>query len=85
MWRLQNGELDGVKSETNRPPRAPTMSVTSRATKRRPSNMPEHQGHRQCLFGRKAPRATIILMAIFPRNDKSCRCSHDHRINKSNL
>lgn len=68
LWRLQNGELDGVNPKvivllagTNNIGHAPAASAASEVPK----------GIKAILdvFHRKAPNATVILTAIFPRND----------------
>ncbi len=69
LWRLENGELDGVNPKVI-VLLAGTNNVGNRKT-------PEGAGARAAdgleavvrLMRRKAPDATIILTAIFPRND----------------
>jgi lysophospholipase L1-like esterase len=71
LWRLNNGELDGVN---------PKVIVLLAGT----NDLTDQEGAGNDLiagvsrriqeilrvFERKAPQATIVLMAIFPRNDK---------------
>jgi lysophospholipase L1-like esterase len=68
LWRLEHGEFDGVNPKvivllagTNNVGRTPHAGVADDVPK----------GIRAILdfFQRKAPHATIILTAIFPRND----------------
>lgn len=72
LWRLENGELDGVNPKVivllagtnnvgNRPPAGSDAAEVEDIT----------QGIQAVLrvLQQKAPRATIILTAIFPRND----------------
>ena len=64
LWRLQNGELDGVN---------PKVIVLLAGTNNVGNTAPEGitKGLKAVLdvMQAKAPNATIILMAIFPRND----------------
>jgi lysophospholipase L1-like esterase len=72
LWRLENGELDGVEPKvivllagTNNVGSAPgTAAVADQADD-------VSRGIKAILdvMRRKAPRATIVLTAIFPRND----------------
>ncbi|HEY7336156.1 MAG TPA: GDSL-type esterase/lipase family protein [Bryobacteraceae bacterium] len=72
LWRLENGELDGIDPKVvvllagtnnvgNRPPAAGEDAKVADITQGIQALLREIQS--------KAPRATIILMAIFPRND----------------
>jgi lysophospholipase L1-like esterase len=72
LWRLENGELDGVKPKViillagtnnvgNRIPPAGAAPVVDNVTKGLQAVLRVMQA--------KAPDATIILTAIFPRND----------------
>jgi lysophospholipase L1-like esterase len=71
LWRLHNGELDGVHPKvivllagTNNVGSAPTAGVEAKAED-------VSRGIRAILdvMRSKAPQATIVLTAIFPRND----------------
>lgn len=71
LWRLNNGELDGVNPKvivllagTNNVGRTPPADGDAAATD-------VTKGLKAILdtMQAKAPRATIILMAVFPRND----------------
>ncbi|HEU5077992.1 MAG TPA: GDSL-type esterase/lipase family protein [Opitutaceae bacterium] len=68
LWRLENGELDGVNPKvivllagTNNVGRTPVPERTD--------GVPKGIKAILDLCQAKAPNATIILMAIFPRND----------------
>ncbi|HEY7327629.1 MAG TPA: GDSL-type esterase/lipase family protein [Gemmataceae bacterium] len=84
LWRLQNGELDGVHPKvivllagTNNIGRSPAsdarVSEITRGIKALLDTMRE-----------KAPRATVIVMGIFPRNDENSRQAVMASINKIN-
>jgi len=71
LWRLQNGELDNVK---------PKVIVLLAGTNNVGNKSPAEDDQRAVdiprgikaildVLRRKAPKATIILMGIFPRND----------------
>jgi lysophospholipase L1-like esterase len=83
LWRLENGELDGVSPKVivflggtnnvgSRPPADPDAKVEDVT-----------RGVRAILrvMQEKAPRATIILTAIFPRNDNMAVMPLINRIN----
>lgn len=83
LWRLENGELDGVDPKLivflggtnnvgNRPPADPDAKVEDVT-----------RGVRAILrvMQEKAPRAVIILTAIFPRNDNMLAMPVIDRIN----
>ena len=84
LWRLENGELDGVNPKvivvlagTNNvgsaARRSRTRSSTSRGASRRSATS---------AAGRR-PSATIILTAIFPRNDNMAVMPEIDRINRN--
>lgn len=80
LWRLQNGELDGVKPKvivllagTNNVGKNPAPGVTD--------DVPKGIRAILDLCRQKAPNATIILMAIFPRNDSPAANLAIDRIN----
>lgn len=69
LWRLQNGELDGVNPKvivilagTNNVARTPPDAAKVEAITRGVKAVVD-------LCRRKAPGATLVLTAIFPRND----------------
>lgn len=72
LWRLENGELDGVNPKVvvllagtnNVGDRSSTGSVPARA-----SEITEGLQAILHVIRAKAPQATIIIMGIFPRND----------------
>jgi lysophospholipase L1-like esterase len=65
LWRLDNGELDGVN---------PKVVVLLAGTNNIPNSAPEDiaLGLKEVLrvLREKAPGAVVVLTAIFPRNDK---------------
>lgn len=70
LWRLEHGELDGVNPKvivllagTNNVGRTPSPDVVD--------DVPRGLRAILELCQRKAPRAAIILMGIFPRNDSA--------------
>jgi len=84
LWRLENGELDGVHPKVvvllagtnnigNRvPPEGPDAVV---------SNVTRGMAAVLRVIQEKAPEATIILTAIFPRNDNMAVMAEIDRIN----
>jgi lysophospholipase L1-like esterase len=84
LWRLQNGELDGVQPKvivllagTNNVGNAPASDA----------KVVEITKGIKALLGtirEKAPRATIIVMGIFPRNDGAAPTADIPSINKIN-
>jgi lysophospholipase L1-like esterase len=81
LWRLENGELDGVGPKavvilagTNNVGREPGDASTVRDVTRGLSAI-------VAACRKKAPRATIVLTAIFPRNDSPAVMPTIHRIN----
>ena len=73
LWRLENGELDGVHPEvivllagTNNVGRTPPPAGTEDA---RAADISRGIKAILDIMQRKAPNATVILTAIFPRND----------------
>jgi lysophospholipase L1-like esterase len=86
LWRLQNGELDGVN------PRvivllAGTNNVGNRTSKDGDDSRVADitKGLKAILdtMRARAPRATIILMGIFPRNDNMAVMPAINRINEN--
>src|SRR5260370_20011721 len=81
LWRLDNGELDGVHPKVivllagtnnvgNRPPAGGDDAKVEDVTRGIPAILR--------VMHEKAPEATIILTAIFPRNDNMAgRPTHD--------
>jgi lysophospholipase L1-like esterase len=84
LWRLQNGELDGVNPKV-----IVLMAGTNNVGRKSPEGDVEARaadvtrGIKAILetFRRKAPRATIILMGITPRNDNMAVMPLIDRIN----
>jgi lysophospholipase L1-like esterase len=84
LWRLQNGELDGVN-----PTVIVLMAGTNNVGKKSPEGDVEARaadvtrGIKAILdtFRRKAPKATIVLMGITPRNDNMAVMPLINRIN----
>jgi lysophospholipase L1-like esterase len=81
LWRIENGELDGVNPKvivllagTNNVGALPRDEQASAAIARGVKAIVE-------LCQRKAPQATIILTAIFPRNDNMAVMPAIDRIN----
>jgi lysophospholipase L1-like esterase len=84
LWRLQNGELEGVHPKvivllagTNNVGRTP-------ASEARVSDVTRGVKALLDTMRKKAPRATIILMGIFPRNDGARPTAVVASINKIN-
>jgi lysophospholipase L1-like esterase len=84
IWRLQNGELDGVQPKVivllagtnnigNRPPAAGDEAKAEDVTRGIQAVLR--------LMQEKSPQATIILTAIFPRNDNMAVMPVINRIN----
>jgi lysophospholipase L1-like esterase len=84
LWRLHNGELDGVNPKV-----IVLLAGTNNLGRARTSENDEHQiaditkGLAAILeiMQKKAPEATIILMGIFPRNDNVALLPIIERIN----
>jgi lysophospholipase L1-like esterase len=86
LWRLENGELDGVNPKVivllagtnNIGNKTPTDDVDARAAD-------ISKGIKAILdvCRQKAPNATIILMGIFPRNDNMAVMPLINKINKN--
>ena len=84
LWRLENGELDGVNPKVivllagtnNVGNRAPPEGVETRA-----ADVTKGLEAVLKLMQTKAPRATIVLTAIFPRNDNIAVTAVINRIN----
>jgi lysophospholipase L1-like esterase len=81
LWRLENGEIDGVSPKvivvlagTNNVGREPGDETTVRDVTRGVSAIVD-------TCRRKAPSATIVLTAIFPRNDNPAVMPTIDRIN----
>ena len=81
LWRLENGELDGVN---------PKVIVLLAGTNNVPGRAPEDEKVADITRGiqailrvmrEKAPAATIILTAIFPRNDNMMYLGVINRVN----
>ena len=70
LWRLQNGELDGVN------PRVIVLQAGTNNVGRRPGDAVTIEGITRgieaivAVMQQKVPNATIVLTAIFPRNDE---------------
>jgi len=83
LWRLQNGELDGVN------PKVIVILAGTNNVGRDPGNEAKvadiTRGIRAVidLCRKKAPRATLILTAIFPRNDNLAVVPTIKRINEN--
>ena len=86
LWRLENGELDGVNPKvvvllagTNNvsDPSAPVDADARASDISRGVQAIVHSIHE------KAPAATIVLMGIFPRNDNMAFLPVIHKINRS--
>lgn len=82
LWRLQNGELDGVN------PKLIVLLAGTNNVDREPGDEAKAvdiaRGIKAIVMvcRKKAPRATIILMAIFPRNDNPAVVSTINRVNE---
>jgi (4-O-methyl)-D-glucuronate---lignin esterase len=85
LWRLQNGELDGVNPKvivllagTNNVGRTPSNDEDARVTD-------ISRGLKAIIdtTRAKAPSATIIVMGIFPRNDNMAVMPTINRINEN--
>jgi cephalosporin-C deacetylase-like acetyl esterase/lysophospholipase L1-like esterase len=78
LWRLDNGELDGV---------SPKVIVLLAGTNNVPNSTPADitSGIRAILHAMqaKAPSATIILTAIFPRNDNPAYMPVINEVNRN--
>jgi (4-O-methyl)-D-glucuronate---lignin esterase len=82
LWRLENGELDGVN-----PKIVVVLAGTNNlgATPYRPTRVDDVTRGLAAIVDvcrRKAPAATIILTAIFPRNDEPAVMPTINRINR---
>ena len=82
LWRLENGELDGVRPKiivllagTNNVGTQPRDERTAAEIARGIKSIID-------ICRQKAPNATIILTAIFPRNDNRAVMATINRINK---
>jgi lysophospholipase L1-like esterase len=86
LWRLRNGELDGVNPKV-----IVLMAGTNNVGRKSPEGDAEARaadvtrGIKAILdtFRRKAPKATIVLMGITPRNDNMAVMPVINRINAS--
>jgi|SRR5579872_5746802 len=84
LWRLDNGELDGVHPKV-----IVLLAGTNNVVNRPPAGIDESKVEDvtrgiQAILGvmrEKAPEATIILTAIFPRNDNMALMPVINRIN----
>jgi lysophospholipase L1-like esterase len=83
LWRLENGELDGVNPKvivilagTNNVGKTPADDAKVAEITRGIKALVD-------LCRRKAPSATIVLMAIFPRNDSLVAIPAINRINQN--
>jgi lysophospholipase L1-like esterase len=81
LWRIENGELDGVN-----PRIVVVLAGTNNlgATSHSPSRVDDVTRGLKAIVDacrRKAPAATIVLTAIFPRNDDVALLSEIDRIN----
>ncbi len=82
LWRIQNGELDGVN------PRVIVILAGTNNVGNKPGNEAKIEdivhGVRALIATcrKKAPRAKIILTAIFPRNDNPAVLPEIRRINE---
>jgi lysophospholipase L1-like esterase len=88
LWRLENGELDGVN------PKVIVLLAGTNNVGNKPSASPEEEtakvaditaGLRAVIdtMARKAPKATIIVTAIFPRNDNMAVMPVINRVNEN--
>lgn len=83
LWRLENGELDGVS------PKIIVILAGTNNVGREPGDTTKVTGITKGikalidLCARKVPDATIILMAIFPRNDSTAVMPTINRINEN--
>ena len=84
LWRLENGELDGVNPKvvvllagTNN-----VGNPSARGTRAQARRMLRAVCRRSCaMIQAKAPAATIVVMGIFPRNDNMASMPVIERIN----
>ena len=83
LWRLQNGELDGVN------PKIIVLLAGTNNVGREPGDEAKADDIARgikvivSVCRKKAPRATIILMAMFPRNDNPAVVPTIDHINES--
>ncbi len=83
LWRLQNGELEGVD------PKAIVILGGTNNVGREPgdnANVADIANGIKAIVDlcrKKAPHATIVLMAIFPRNDNMAGLATINRINEN--
>src|SRR5215213_3345859 len=87
LWRLENGELDNVNPKiivllagTNN---VGNLSPPSGDADSRAADVPKGIKAVLDLCRQKAPRATIVLMGIFPRNDNMAVLPIIKKINKN--
>jgi lysophospholipase L1-like esterase len=83
LWRLQNGELDGVNPKVI----VLLAGINNVGTLAGDAEMVAdlHRGFEAILevFKEKAPKATIIIMGIFPRNDAMAVIPTIRQINRN--
>ena len=88
LWRLHNGELDDVQSRRSSSLLAGTNNVGNAsarpASTRKRRTSPAASGPSSTSCRAKAPKATIILTAIFPRNDNMAVMPVIDEINRQN-
>ena len=83
LWRIENGELDGVN------PRVIVILAGTNNVGRQPGSADKIENITRGLNAlvdicrRKAPAATIVLTAIFPRNDNIAVMPEIDRINQN--
>jgi lysophospholipase L1-like esterase len=82
LWRVENGELDGVNPKVI-VIQAGTNNVGSPPSEEAASDVPKGIDALIRACRARAPKATIILTAIFPRNDNMAAAPIIDRINAS--
>jgi lysophospholipase L1-like esterase len=85
LWRLQNGELDGVNPKVI-VLLAGTNNIGNRTTPNEDARVADITRGLKAIVDvmrAKAPRATIIVMGIFPRNDNMAVMPVINRINEN--
>jgi lysophospholipase L1-like esterase len=80
LWRLQNGELDGINPKVI-VLMAGTNNLGGRGGEAKVNEVTEALKAVLATCKEKAPRATVILMGITPRNDNRAHNTTIHAIN----
>src|SRR5262249_17497922 len=83
LWRLENGELDGGNPKVIVIPAGTNNVGRTQSGAAKPADVAKGIKALIDVCRKKAPRATIVLTAIFPRNDDPSANSAINRINEA--